>query len=326
MRGFYRIKREIYKVRRRFVPGALILMYHRVTNLANDPYLLAVSPENFNQQLDYIKSTCYVMPLLELNEAIQKGNLPNRAVAITFDDGYIDVLEQAYPILKSKQLPATVFVTSGQIGSQREFWWDDLERVLLLPDNLPKKLDLTIQGQKYQWDLLSLDEKEKVHGEVFQLIKPLKNIERMMVLDQLADWAGVGESGRTQYRTMEKSEIVQLVQDNLIEIGAHTVTHPMLSLLASDEQKREIISGRKKLEEIIDNHVQSFAYPYGKVEDYSNDSVEIVSTAGFSLGCTSICGSIEVGDDIYQLSRCGIHNWEIDTFIRKLEDFFIFRN
>ena len=323
MRGTHRIRKEIRKVRRHFVPGALVLMYHRVIDLENDPYFLAVSPANFRQQIEYIKSTCHIMPLHVLIETIRDGKLPNRAAAITFDDGYIDVLEQAYPILNEAQAPATVYITSGHIGSRREFWWDDLERLLILPETQPEILHLEVNGQDYEWYVSSDRNRGKLHHDLYQLVKPLKHEGRIHILDQLGDWAGLESNGRPQYRTMDETEVIQLAKDGIIEIGAHTVTHPMLSSLTPDDQTREIVEGRHTLEEIIGEEVHSFAYPYGKAEDFTQESVQIVRSAGFSFGCSSICGSVESGSDIFQLNRCGIHNWEIDTFIQHIEDFFI---
>lgn len=311
------------RIRRRFVPGALILMYHRVVDLPADPYLLAVSPDNFRQQLEYIKSTCNVMPLRALYESLKDGNLPKRAVAITFDDGYIDVLEQAYPIMKEMQVPATVFIPSGHIGSRREFWWDDLERLVLLPETLPDTLSLAIDGQNHEWNGSMIESREQFRSEIYRLVKPLKHDERIRVLDQLADWAGLEANGRPEYRTMDASEVIQLCREGLVEIGAHTVTHPALSSLPSEEQLREITLGRLALEEIIGGKVQSFAYPYGDIGDFTKETTEIVNAAGFSLACTTVYGSVEAGCDFYQLNRCGIHNWDIDTFIRNIEHYFV---
>ena len=325
MRGLNRIKKEIMRVRRRFVPGALILMYHRVIDLPVDPYLLAVSPDNFRKQLHYIKSTSNLMTLMELYDSLKEGKLPKRAVAITFDDGYIDVLEQAYPIMKEMQVPATVYIPSGHIGSHREFWWDDLERLLLLPDTLPDTLRLKIDGENHEWNRSAIESREQFRSEIYTLVKPLKHDERISVLDQLAAWTGLGSNGRPEYRTMDESEIRQLSRDGSIEIGAHTVTHPALSSLSPEDQRREITTGQRALEEITGSKVQSFAYPYGDTGDFTQETAEIVEAAGFLLAVTTVYGSVEPGDDVFQLNRCAIHNWDMDTFIRNIEHFFALR-
>ena len=99
-----------------------------------------MSPTHFAQHLDHLKQTCTVLPLIDLIEALRTQNVPSRAVAITFDDGYSDNYREAYPLLKAAGLPATIFVASGKVDSTREQWWDDLDRIICLPDRVPARL------------------------------------------------------------------------------------------------------------------------------------------------------------------------------------------
>jgi peptidoglycan/xylan/chitin deacetylase (PgdA/CDA1 family) len=93
--------------------------------------------------MEYIRRFCVPLRLRDLVDALEKRNpLPRRGVVVTFDDGYIDNHACAYQILKTFEIPATIFVTTGSIGSKREFWWDDLERILVLPEQLPTSLTL----------------------------------------------------------------------------------------------------------------------------------------------------------------------------------------
>ena len=132
MRGVGRVKKALYAVRRQFKPGGVVLLYHRIVSLSSDPLSLAVSPDHFAQQLEYIYRTCHPMRLLDLVDAVRQRSLPRRAVAITFDDGYSDNFEHAYPLLRSAGIPATIFVSSEQVDTAYEFWWDDLERIFRL--------------------------------------------------------------------------------------------------------------------------------------------------------------------------------------------------
>src|SRR5215467_2524929 len=133
---------------KRLHPKALILLYHRVAELATDPQLLAVSPERFARQMEYLSKHCTVIRLRDLAEP--NGFEADRCVAVTFDDGYADNFVTAAPILRRYQVPATVFVTSGYVGTEREFWWDELERVLLQPSTLPSRLHLEVNGWVYE--------------------------------------------------------------------------------------------------------------------------------------------------------------------------------
>ena len=322
MRGITRIKRTYRQARRHFVRGAVILMYHRVTNLAQDPYLLAVSPENFTAQLDYLEETCTIFRLDELVSVLDHKNLPPRAIAVTFDDGYIDTYTQALPMLQATGISATVFVASGQVGSQREYWWDNLERILLRPDRLPEQLSLTIEGRSYVWTTSSQTMRERARAEIFDLVKPLVSHKREAILDELSVWAGLSIEGRSQYYVVDREALYELAANPGITIGAHTVTHASLAHLSFEVQKNEIETSRAELEDWLSQPVSIFAYPYGKVGDYSPDTVQLVRNAGFKIACNSVCGSLEPGIDHLQLNRCGVHNWPIDQFRKNLNSFF----
>ena len=120
MKGSAYARKAFHIVRRCFTPGAVILLYHRVAALPEDPYSLAVTPDRFCQHLEYISQTCSPMPLSDLVDAMRSRDLPRRAVAVTFDDGYSDNYWEAHPLLESAQIPATIFVTSDQVDSTRD--------------------------------------------------------------------------------------------------------------------------------------------------------------------------------------------------------------
>jgi len=323
IRGLGRAKKTYHRLRRRFKPGAIIVMYHRVVDLETDPYALAVTPERFAQHLDYLCRACRPMRLIDLVDALQKNGLPDRAVAITFDDGYVDNFAHAYPLLQAVQLPATIFVTSGMIGSAREFWWDDLERLLILPPHLPAHLQLTVNGQAHEWSIGSRADREKVCGDSYRLMRPLSPADRERALDALADWAGLPRAGRTGYRAVTTAELEALADSGLIDIGGHTQHHPQLSSLTVDDQTHEIVEGRQRLEELIGRPIKTFAYPYG---DFTDATADIVRAAGFHGAVTVRHGSVEPGDDLFRLRRCAVSNWDINTFAKTVDSFFFARD
>jgi peptidoglycan/xylan/chitin deacetylase (PgdA/CDA1 family) len=325
MKGAGYIKKVFHVLRRQFKPGGVILLYHRVASLSADPHSLAVSPEHFAQQLEHIHDTCYPMRLLDLLEAMQQRSLPQRALAITFDDGYWDNYEHAYPLLKSAGIPATIFVTSEQVDSEREFWWDDLERLLLLPQQLPEHLRISVGDQEYEWRLDSVEQRRCVHQAIHNLLRPLDADTRDEVLDGLANWVGLEQSGRSDYRAMTTGELIELAQSKCVDIGGHTMSHPVLSTLSAEAQYGEIIGGRQRLESIIGRRVSTFAYPYGASQDFTDETAEIVREAGFQSACTTIPGSIEAGDDQFRLRRCPVFDWDTSTFKQQLESYFINR-
>lgn len=321
-RGLTRISRILQHTRRIFIRGAIILLYHRVTDLSQDPNNLAVSPENFETHLRYLHNTSTIMSLNELGETLKGGKLPRRAVAITFDDGYIDTFAQALPILRSFNIPATIFIPSGQVGSVCEYWWDNLARIFLATGKLPEHLEILIDGRSFIWSIISPADREQVRSEVYNLIKPLEADKRVQVIAKLESWANLPAEGREEYRTVDLEELRALSADPLITIGAHTITHAALAYQNSLVQREEIFLSRSNLEAILGNPVSTFAYPYGQREDFTLETISLVKEAGYELACTTEHGSLEPNSDLFKLNRFEVHNWGIDEFRRNIASFY----
>src|SRR5262245_13457331 len=115
----------------------LILMYHRVAELPLDPWGLAVSPGHFAEHLQVLHKHGQPLALSRAVARLQEHRLRRGTLVVTFDDGYSDNLYLARPLLERYDVPATVFLVTGYIGGDREFWWDELENILLQPEILP---------------------------------------------------------------------------------------------------------------------------------------------------------------------------------------------
>jgi peptidoglycan/xylan/chitin deacetylase (PgdA/CDA1 family) len=126
---------------------------------------------------------------------------------------------------------------------------------------------------------------------------------------------------------MTAAELTKVTGEGLVEIGAHTVSHPHLASLPShDAQAAEIYGSREALESMVGRPVRAFAYPYGTARDFGDRAVEIVRRAGFDAACTAIAGSVEPGDDPFRLRRCWVHDWDLAMFERQLEWFHLIRH
>lgn len=326
MRGTRRLRKALGRLRRRFRPAGIILMYHRVVDLRCDPLSLSVSVDHFAQHLDYLARTCQPMPLGELVAALQQGVLPQRAVAVTFDDGYGDNFVNAYPLLAAAQIPATIFVTSEPIDSRQEFWWDELERVVLAPMSFPALLRCSMRAGEFAWSLNGVEDQPRAYWALYHALKPLAPDERAAALQQLGRWANAAPADRAAYRAMTRTELAEIVNGGLVEIGGHTRNHPQLAALPVDAQRAEIVGGKRRLEELIGSPLKAFAYPYGQATDFTEETTVIVRAAGFGMALTTIHGYVETGDDIFQLRRCAVFNWDHATFRRKIEEFFVIRD
>ncbi|HMN28116.1 MAG TPA: polysaccharide deacetylase family protein [Caldilineaceae bacterium] len=325
------------KVQRRFSARAAILMYHRVFDTRTDPWSLCVKPANFAAQLQVLEQGFCVLPLAELVAAQQTGCLPDRAVAITFDDGYVDNLLYALPLLEQAQLPATFFIASGYVGEQREFWWDELERYLLQPGPLPAQLSLTIRGERLCWSLdetagdsatgetdrggeklwqSPLRSRPALYYSLWQRLYPLPHQERQELLAVIANWAGVRLEGRPSHRAMTQAELRRFAQHPLVTIGGHTVTHPALAAHDVSTQRQEIFANKENLEQLLGQPMTSFSYPHG---DFTTETAALVREAGLSHACTVVAEPVWQGSQPFALPRFAVEDWPGDAFARRLD-------
>jgi peptidoglycan/xylan/chitin deacetylase (PgdA/CDA1 family) len=297
---------------------------------------LNVRPQHFAEHLEVLREYARPMRLQQLAHTLLDGHLPNhRSVIVTFDDGYAENFYNANPLLERYDIPATVFPIVGLIGQQREPWWDELDQLLLQTSTLPEVLRLTIKGNVYQWELDERAYYTQEISDVYQcwtawddpptvrhlmyrmlteLLHPLSEDERRDLLDRLQDWAGVRPVYRPSHRPLSLEEVVGLGQGGLVEFGAHTVTHPTLSTLQVTSQQDEILTSKRRLEDILGRRVVSFAYPYGSKFDYTAETIRLVQQTGFSCACSSLVGSVGRSTDRFQLPRTWPRDWDGEEF------------
>lgn len=323
-------------------PRAMILLYHRVATLDRDPQLLSVTPAHFDQHLEVIRRHFAPISLPQLVTHLGGDHFPHRGVAVTFDDGYADNLHHAKPLLEKHRVPATVFVAAGAVGKPQEFWWDDLDRILLEPGPLPDRLVLTIQGTRHAWSLgaaaaggaalrepkwdvsmpASPTARHALYRDLCARIRPLPPDVRQEVVRCVREWAGASETGRTDRLALTPAELRDLAAGGLVDIGAHTMTHPVLSRISPADQQSEIRCGKEALEGWLGRPVTSFAYPYGTRVDYTRDTVAYVQAAGLACACSNYDGVVWRGSDRFRLPRFIVRDWTGEEFERRMRAWF----
>lgn len=334
------IRRNWRRLKNNLMPGGFILLYHRVADADSDPWSLSVSPQHFAEHLEVLKKYTHPLKLEQLNQDIEAKKSLNHRVAITFDDGYADNFHNAKPLLERYDIPATVFVTSGYVGNEYEFWWDELERLFLQPGTLPDSLELCINGINYYWKLgksacYSEDAYEwhrnwqigqqpptprhDLYFSLWQLLRPMLDGDRRTVLDALLAWAGAESKSRPTHRPMTVAEVSALEQGELVQVGCHTITHPFLSALPVNLQHSEIEQSKVRLEEILGHQVNTFAYPFGA---YTTETVDVVRELGFTCACSTIPESVRRRSDRFQLPRVEVQDWDGEEFQRRLSRWF----
>ena len=314
-----RLKSILRRVRASLRCRVVILMYHRVFKTSSDPWGLCVSPRHFAEQLEHLRRHYSLLSLHKLVSSLRDARLPKRGVVLTFDDGYADNLWNVKPILEKYEVPATFFVTSGSVDSPSEFWWDDLERVMLKPRKLPKSLQLRVKDQSYEWLTTNLDERHRAYMAIHQILQALSVSDRDQLMTDLFAWAEVEPVGRRDYRPLTTAELIQLAQSELVDIGAHTITHPSLPLISQTDQYNEIAGSRQRLEGILRSRVNSFSYPYG---NFTPETIDIVKTAGFEVALTIETNVVEVGANQFQLGRLAVSDWGGEEFEQQMHEFF----
>jgi len=317
------------RIRNALTPGGLILMYHRIAEAEVDPWSLCVSPSVFASHMKAIREVASPMPLRELVRRARERTLPPRAVAVTFDDGYEDNAVEASPILKRREIPATIFVTADAIGSGQPFWWDELQSIFLQRPTLPRRLRLRIGPTAHEWEVGSAaemhpamvkrhsawkalepapTERHRIYQELAYQLRALQPVERLEVIEQLREWSG-SDVDAVAGRPLSAAAVSRLSESAPIEVGAHSRTHGCLGKLSVLQQTQEIAGSRSALENLTGRPVLSFAYPFGAATDFTPDTVALVRQAGFELACTSEPGAVRPETNAFHLPRMQPINW-----------------
>lgn len=298
--------------------AALSLLYHRVAHDEVDPWRLAVTPEHLEEHLDILAAHTHPLTAAELHAARQQGRVGPRSVVVTFDDGYADLATEIAPRLRRAGVPATMYIVSRAVDRNREFWWDALERALLEPHAAEGELALTIGGQQRSWHVGDASSRTTVHREVWHALRGRGPDERDDLVEQILAWAGLSVEPRATHRTLQSAELHALASDGLVQIGAHTASHPWLAGLTPQLQKWEIEQGRADLEEMISAPVTTFAYPHGGPQDVGPVAVEHVRRAGFDTGFLATAGRLGARGNPHRLPRLFVENTDGEGLARLL--------
>lgn len=264
--------------------GLSIMVYHRVL-AAPDPLFPGETDRAvFSHQLDLLKASCTVLPLLDAVRLLGEGRLPPRAACITFDDGYADNATEALPLLQRHGLHATFFVATGFLDGGR--MWNDtiIELVRKAPPGA--WLDAAALGLP----ALPLETLEQRRCAIATLIGKLKYVRMAQRLEQVAALAARAGYPLADDLMMRGDQVLQLRRAGM-HIGAHTSNHPILAALPAQQAVDEIASGKQALETLLGEKIPLFAYPNGKPgTDYRAEHVDMVRALGFEGAVSTAWG------------------------------------
>jgi peptidoglycan/xylan/chitin deacetylase (PgdA/CDA1 family) len=272
-----------------------ILIFHRVLPAPDPLFPDEVDARRFDQLLALLKTCFNIVPLSEGVRGLKNGKLPPRAACITFDDGYADNAEIALPLLQKHGVKATFFVATGFLDGGRMFNDSVIETVRRAPD----ALDLRALGLG-ELDLTTVGQRRAAIGQLLGAFKYLPLAERLDQVEALRALAGVTLPDDLM---MASSQVRQLHQAGM-DIGGHTVNHPILARMDEAGARAEMGNGKEALEALLGEKLGLFAYPNGRPgQDYRAVHAKLARDLGFEAAVVTSWGAARPGGDLFQLPR-----------------------
>jgi len=317
----------------------LALLYHRVAVLQSDPWQLAVTPRHFEEHLEVLARLAEVLPLGDL---LTKPSSPGSRmrVALTLDDGYRDSVAVALPLLERFDLPATLMLVSGELHRNREFFWDEIERLSFDEATVvhdvaelcaAEGIAITLEDSAASFDSAAefpswTAYSDRLPGLRHELcrelvlgMRDLAPSARDWLLEQLRRAVGISAVPRTEYRSLTVAELAPFLHSKLIEVGSHSVSHSNLVRRPPAEVEAEVCGSRAALREVVGREIAIFSYPYG---DWTPAIAETVQQAGYSFGCAAYgnASSTPGVPSAFAIPRIAVGDVCGDSFERFLRD------
>jgi len=248
-------------------------------------HLLEVTPAFLARVVgDLRRSGIDLISLDEMHRRMTEGDFARRFVCLTFDDGYRDNLQWAYPILKEAGVPFAVYVPTSFPDRLGELWWLVLEAVIGRND----RIGLVIDGHDRKFDCKTIAEKRALYDEIYWWLRSRPSEAEMRgILRNLAAYYHVDIAAFCEELCMTWTEIAQLAADPLVTIGAHTVNHPALAKLSKDAVRSEMDLSRSVIEAALSIRPEHLSYPYGDRGSAAAREFEVAAELGFKTAVTT---------------------------------------
>ena len=293
-----------------------ILEYHGITSGGKE-WEGTISQRRFRRHLRWLKQHFSFTTVAGAARRLASGSLDRDWCVITFDDGYLNNFESAWPVLRELDLPATIYLTSGFLDGQ-ELWFDVARRALAACQE-PGATDATPP-----WVAERLAEGLGAWPPTLELESTMRLLKRKNAADRMdtvQNFQAAGLNLPPAAAPMSWDQAREL-QRSGIELGAHTVQHPILSVLDRESQEAEIRGSIERLTEELGEPPTTFAMPNGSKADYNTDTLEVLRSLGIEAACTTRRGSCAPGCDLLQLPRLGVGSDSVSLLSARIAGLF----
>lgn len=270
-----------------------ILMYHRIIE---HPMIPAIAPAEFERQLAYLKRHFSVLPIDQLLRDRAAGCVKNNSIAITFDDGHYDFYENAWPLLKKYDLPATLYVTTAFVDRQCWLWPDHIKHIVWNTRKtsisyLGKELILTNNNRLDVWNIIASHCLEMENDERSEFIRALGTQLNINMEEEPSE----------HFRAVTWDQLREMVSEGL-NLGSHTISHRILSKLPPKELETELAKSKLQIERSINSTITGICYPNGMKPDISEAVEKQAKSAGYQYGVAAYPTDVRIGN-MYQVGR-----------------------
>jgi len=287
-----------------------VLMYHGVTDKDINCWT-QLPKDKFEIQMRYISRNYSPRHLTDAAKILRRDIAPSKyAIVITFDDGFNNNMTTAYPILKRYSIPAIIFLATSFVDKNPRFaglLWTDYILALFRNTGL-KQVDLSdINLGKY--DLINLQDRHQAKETVCRALKKLNYDEKNRIIEIISSRLGnkISSDDYEIFRSLDWQDVSVLSKERLIEFGAHTVNHEILSRMPKNAAEKEISDSQITIGKATGKPVSFFAYPNGTRADFNNET-KAIAAEHFKCALTTIEGLNSIGSDMYELKRINIGN------------------
>ena len=295
---------------------ALILMFHRFGDEGRgDPQGLPI--RRFERYLKYLADRYRVVSLRELIRELRRGGPGSNTAAVTVDDGYDDVVSLAVPVMRAYGIPASIFVVSGFVGGRLWPWPDHFRFVF---DRAPRRpVRFKHRDATHTIDIRNESERRGAEEHWREYAKTLPVAEREDLLGAIAEAYAIDipTTAPAEFRSMTWTEARTLAAEGF-DIGAHTRSHPILSQVGSERLRDEIHGCKEEIEGHLRHPVPHFAYPNGRREDYTQETLSALSSAGYEAAVTAVPGNNTRATPMFELLRVPVPSDNLARFAQAI--------